>query len=151
MSRKAAHDKLTSFHEYLRTSGLKTTRQRDEIASWFFEVEGHHSADDIYRQLRQTISGVGVATVYRTLRLLCDAGLVHERHFGDGEALYENVALHHDHCICTACGSIVEFENPRIEQLQEEVAERYGFKLVTHKMELYGLCKKCGPKAKAAT
>ena len=74
-----------------------------------------------------------------------------QRHFGDGEALYENVVPHHDHCICTACGSIVEFENPRIEQLQEEVAERYGFKLVTHKMELYGLCKKCGPKAKTAT
>ena len=151
MSRKAAHDKLARFHEYLRTSGLKTTRQRDEIASWFFSVKGHVSADDLCRQLRRRTPGIGVSTVYRTMRLLRDAGLAHERHFSDGEALYENVASHHDHCICTSCGTIIEFENPRMEELQEAVAARYGFHLTSHKMELYGLCKKCGPKAKAAT
>jgi len=75
--------------------------------------------------------------------LLCESGLVGERHFRDGEALYENMAEHHDHCICTSCGKIVEFENDKIEQLQETVARQFGFKLVSHKMELYGICAEC--------
>lgn len=77
------------------------------------------------------------------MRLLREAGLVQERHFGDGEALYENVSDHHDHCICNMCGSIVEFENDQIEELQHKVAERFGFALQSHKMELYGTCAKC--------
>ena len=148
MTRKTGQERLAHFHDYIHTNGLKTTKQRDEIAAWFFSVKGHLSADDIYIQLRRTTPGIGVSTVYRTMRLLCDAGLVHERHFADGEALYENVVPHHDHCICTACGAIIEFENLRIEELQEAVAERYGFQLIGHKMELYGLCKKCRPRAR---
>lgn len=135
--------KLDKFREFIRERGLKATRQRDEIARWFFESDGHLSADSVYREVKQISPGIGFSTVYRTMKLLCEAELVQERHFGDGEALYENVSSHHDHCICTSCGRITEFENPQIEELQQVVARQYGFRLQTHKMELYGLCKDC--------
>ena len=135
--------KLEKFREFIRRRGLKGTRQRDDIARWFFEHKGHLSADRIYRDVKKVSPGIGFSTVYRTMKLLCEAGLVHERHFGEGEALYENVAAHHDHCICNACGKIIEFENPQIEALQQVVAKEFGFMLKSHKMELYGLCKSC--------
>jgi Fur family ferric uptake transcriptional regulator len=140
---EAASDKLARFHEFIKERGLKSTRQRDEIASWFFAVKGHLSADAIYRAIQSASPGIGFSTVYRTMKLLCESGLVSERHFRDGEALYENVSEHHDHCICNSCGKIVEFENERIEELQEAVARKFGFQLLTHKMELYGICAEC--------
>ena len=139
-------EKIERFREFIKERGLKSTRQRDEIASWFFGITGHHSADQIYRSIQRSSPGIGFSTVYRTMKLLCESGLVHERHFQDGEALYENVSEHHDHCICTSCGRIVEFENERIEELQEQVARRFGFQLKTHKMELYGVCAECRKK-----
>ncbi len=138
--------RLRQFREFIRSSGLKSTRQRDEIAGWFFASKGHLSADEIYRQVKRTNTSIGFSTVYRTMKLLCEAGLVHERHFGDGEALYENVSSHHDHCICTDCGKIIEFENEKIEELQEAVARRFDFELRSHRMELYGYCSDCRSK-----
>lgn len=131
------------FRNFIRDSGLKSTRQRDEIANWFFGHKGHLSADQIYRQMKEVVPGIGFSTVYRTMKLLVEAGLVCERHFGDGEALYEKVSGHHDHCICTNCGRIAEFEDDAIEALQNQVAEKQGFLLVSHKMELYGICAQC--------
>jgi len=87
---------------------------------------------------------IGLATLYRTLNVLCDAGIAQERHFGT-QTHYDNVVhkRHHDHMICTQCGLIMEFENCDIEKLQEQVAARHGFTITTHKLELYGLCTKC--------
>ncbi|HYB98565.1 MAG TPA: Fur family transcriptional regulator [Candidatus Limnocylindrales bacterium] len=136
-------ERLEKFREFIRERGLKSTRQRDEIASWFFGHKGHLSADQIYREVKELHPGIGFSTVYRTMKLLVEAGLVSERHFSDAEALYENVVGHHDHCICTSCGKIIEFENERIEELQRSVAEKHGFLLKSHKMELYGLCQTC--------
>lgn len=142
--RVAAHDdRIERFREYIRKKGLKSTRQRDEIAGWFFEHKGHLSADRIYREVKRVSPGIGFSTVYRTMKLLCEAGLVHERHFGEGEALYENVSSRHDHCICTDCGRIIEFANPHVESLQSLAAQQFGFVLKSHKTELYGLCKAC--------
>ena len=143
MRKADGSDKLARFHEFIKTRGLKSTRQRDDIANWFFGVKGHLSADQIYREIQVVSPGIGFSTVYRTMKLLCESGLVSERHFRDGEALYETVAEHHDHCICTSCGKIIEFENEKIELLQEQVARQFGFRLVTHKMELYGICAEC--------
>lgn len=135
--------KLEKFREFIHERGLKSTRQRDEIAGWFFEHKGHLSAEQIYREVKETVPGIGFSTVYRTMKLLVEAGLVSERHFRGAEALYENVSSHHDHCICTACGKILEFEDETIEELQRRVAERSGFLLLSHRMELYGLCSNC--------
>ncbi len=88
---------------------------------------------------------MGLATVYRTLNILCQCGLAQQRHFGDARTLYDNVSnkSHHDHLICTDCGKIVEFENPAIERLQELVAKKNRFSIYSHKLELYGLCARC--------
>jgi Fur family ferric uptake transcriptional regulator len=144
----AHEEKLELFREFIRKRGLKSTRQRDDIAGWFFAYKGHISADRIYREVRRRSPGIGFSTVYRTMKLLCEAGLAHERHFGEGEALYENVSAHHDHFICTACGNIIEFENPQIEALQELAARDFGFVIKSHKMEIYGLCAGCARKAR---
>jgi len=88
---------------------------------------------------------VGYATVYRTMKLLKECGLAAERHFADGQARFENLEAerHHDHIICERCGRIVEFVHPQIEQLQEKVAQRFGFVATMHKMEIYGICQEC--------
>ncbi|MFN0061224.1 MAG: Fur family transcriptional regulator [Myxococcaceae bacterium] len=125
--------------------GLKNTRQRALIIDTFFDATGHLSVEDVWNKARQQDAKVSVATVYRTMKLLSESGLAAARNFGDGQTRYESTAgrHHHDHLICTQCGTIVEFENDRIEQLQEVVARKHGFRVTSHKMELYGLCSKC--------
>ena len=85
-----------------------------------------------------------MATVYRTMKLLVEAGIAHERRFEDSLTCYERAdAEHHDHLICTACNKIIEFEDPEIEERQEAVAAKYGFRISNHRLELYGLCAEC--------
>lgn len=130
---------------YMAEHGLKNTRQRALIIDTFFETGGHLSVEEVWSKVRAQDAKVSVATVYRTMKLLAECGLAHARNFGDGQTRYESAAgrEHHDHLICTRCGTIVEFENDRIENLQEIVAKKHGFKVTSHKMELYGLCSSC--------
>ena len=133
--------------------GLKSTRQRSLIVETFLSMDGHLSVEEVWNKVRQQDSKVSVATVYRTMKLLSDSGLAHARNFGDGQTRYEAAAgrHHHDHLICTRCGAILEFENDRIEAMQEVVARKHGFKVTSHKMELYGLCKDCQRELAAKT
>lgn len=128
---------------HLQKHQLKLTRQREQILNVFLKME-HVTAEQIYRILGKKDAHIGLATIYRTLKLFCDSGLAQERHFG-AQTQFDNVShkRHHDHLICTSCGKIVEFENCDIERLQEEVAKRNGFTIQTHKLELYGLCSGC--------
>ena len=132
--------------EYLRHEGLKTTQQRETIVDQFLQLDGHASIDELLALVRKRNSKVGYATVYRTLKLLTVCGLATPRQFGEGHTRYEvadDTAHHHDHLICLQCGLILEFENREIEKLQDQVAARLGgFKIVRHKLELYGLCPK---------
>jgi Fur family ferric uptake transcriptional regulator len=133
------------FEDYVRRHGLKSTSQRDAIVDMFLKTSGHMSIDDLLARVRKKAPKVGYATVYRTLKLLTDCGIAAARQFGDGQTRFEVMGdhAHHDHLICVQCGLILEFENDTIEKLQDEMAERLGgFKLVRHKMELYGLCPK---------
>ena len=130
---------------YMDRKRLRSTSQRRLVTDVFFESSGHLSIEDLLAEVRLEDSKVGYATVYRTLKLLKECGLAYERHFGDGVSRYE-VARddeHHDHLICTECGRIVEFEDDRIEELQDSLAASYGFVLVRHKHELYGVCADC--------
>src|SRR6266702_5117668 len=133
------------FHEFITRKGLKSTRQRDIILDVFLSSERHMSIEELYLKLRAKHPSIGYATVYRTLKLFAEAGIARETHFGDGQTRYEHLLAgeHHDHLVCTRCGTIVEFENETIERLQAEVAERHGFFIETHKLELYGACEKC--------
>jgi len=133
------------FETYLARQGLRLTDQRSLIAHTFFKTTGHVSAEELYRQVQKLTPGVGFATVYRTLKLLNEAGLAAGRNFRNGYVRFESAArtAHHDHLICTACGKIVEFKNDRIEQLQEEVAGAHNFAVADHTLEIYGTCADC--------
>lgn len=131
--------------EYLAAKNLKSTSQRDTILNVFVEAGRHLSAEELYARVKKSHPGIGYATVYRTLKLLAEAGLAQERRFEDGFTRYEHASrdAHHDHLICTRCGAIIEFENESIEALQQDVARKNRFKVLSHKLELYGLCTGC--------
>jgi len=131
----------------LEEKGLRRSRQRDAVVRTFFALGGHVAVDALLAEVRRSDPGVGVATVYRTMKLLAECGLAVPRDFGDGRARYEP-AIHrharsHDHLICTGCGEIVEFESQRIEELQHRVARRHGFEVERRRVELYGRCARC--------
>lgn len=128
---------------YLEEHSLKHTKQRDAILDIFLEASGHITSDEIYKRIRDEHPSIGYTTVYRTMKLLCDAGLASEHHFDDGVARYEIQHAHHDHLVCVRCGKIVEFECEMIESSQEEIAARYGFRVLRHRHELYGHCEGC--------
>jgi Fur family ferric uptake transcriptional regulator len=131
--------------EYLAVKNLKSTSQRDTILQVFVDAGRHLSAEELYARVKKSHPGIGYATVYRTLKLLAEAGLAQERRFEDGFTRYEHASqdAHHDHLICTHCGAIIEFENESIEALQQAVARKNRFKVQSHKLELYGLCAGC--------
>ncbi len=135
-------EKEAAFLEFIQSKGLKTTRQRSTIVQVFFRMHGHISVEELLRQVKAVNPRIGYATVYRTLHLLVESGLVEERRFGDGLARYEgrNEVEHHDHMICLDCGKIREFSNPRLLELQKQLAEENGFKIFRHRLELYGTC-----------
>ena len=134
-----------AFSQYLRRQNLKLTAQRELILKVFLGHRGHVSAEELYQKTKERKSGVGFATVYRTLKHLTLCGLARELDFGDGRIQYEPDfnRQHHDHMICTQCGTYIEFLNPQIEALQEQVSRKHGFKITSHRMQLYGLCQKC--------
>jgi len=135
-------EKEAAFLEFIQSKGLKTTRQRGTIVQVFFRLRGHISVEELLREVKRVNPRIGYATVYRTLHLLVESGLVEERRFGDGLARYEgrNEVEHHDHMICLECGKIREFSNPGLLALQEKLAEENGFKIDRHRLELYGAC-----------
>lgn len=139
---------LKRFAAYITANGLKFTPQRRLIAEAFLSQSGHLSTEELYDKVRKQAPSVGQATVYRTLKLFCDAGLAKEVHFGDGMARYETTVdtVHHDHLICIGCGRQVEFMDAAIEKLQETLAEQHGFLLTSHHMYLYGVCPACRAK-----
>lgn len=133
------------FATYLADGGLKLTSQRERILQVFLNHGGHISAEELYDNVKKENPGIGQATVYRTLKLLAEAGIANEVSFGDGISRYEyrKEDEHHDHLICIKCSRQVEFHDPHIEDLQEKQAARNGFTLQSHKMVLYGVCKDC--------
>lgn len=135
----------TLLHEHMTRRGLRSTDQRRLIVETFFASPNHISIEELLAEVRQKDPKVGYATVYRTLKLLTECGVAFERKFGDGLTRYElaDEESHHDHLICVECGKIIEFEEPKIEELQEKVATRYGFLLKSHKHEMYGTCPEC--------
>ena len=132
------------WRDYLERKGLKTTQQREAIVDAFLRSSGHVALEDLLSSARRKHPRVGLATVYRTVKLLEEAGIAAARHFGPGQTLYEVAEgrAHHDHLICDACGFIIEFESDEIEQLQDTAARRLGFNVLRHRHELFGLCER---------
>lgn len=128
---------------YLEGHHLKHTKQREAILEVFLGIEGHITGEELHRRVRRKHPGIGYTTVYRTMKLLCEAGLASERHFDDGVTRFEIEHEHHDHLVCLRCGKIVEFECSMIESAQDRIVKEYGFRLLRHRHELYGHCPGC--------
>jgi Fur family ferric uptake transcriptional regulator len=137
--------RLQRFADFLARSGLKSTRQRDRIVRAFFAAGRHLSAEELYHRIRTEEPGIGLVTVYRTLKLLREAGLATERQFGETYTRFDpNPAdWPHDHLICTRCGKIQEFEDTTLQQLRAKMARTLGFTVTEQKVELYGYCRDC--------
>lgn len=137
-------DVKAPWRDYLRKKGLKTTNQREAIVDAFLRTSGHVALEDLLVDARKKHPGVGLATVYRTVKLMEEAGIAASRQFDSGHTLYEvsEGRAHHDHLICERCAFIIEFESDEIEQLQDNAARKFGFNVLRHRHELFGLCEK---------
>lgn len=133
------------FLEHIQGKGLRKTVQRDLILEIFLCTEDHLTSEDLYRLVTKQDPTVGNTTVYRTLKLLTEAGLAREVRFGDNKTYYEHHYNHehHDHMICTECGKVIEFFSPDIEALQDQMADNFGFKPTHHSLRLWGVCSDC--------
>ena len=130
---------------YLEVKQLKQTKQRQTVIEVFLESQNHVDAEGLLDNIKSRGFNIGLATVYRTLNLLREAGIVEQRSFADGRTLFEvaHPDEHHDHLVCLKCQKVVEFENQQIENLQDQIAEKYGFNLITHRLDLFGHCRDC--------
>ena len=139
---------LEDFRAWLRSRGHPVTPQRMRVAEVLFGTHHHISAEEIIERLRKGSGrrrGVGKATVYRTLDLLRDAGLIREHDFGEGFRRYEPrpTRPRHEHLVCTRCGKVIEFESEAVERVEREVAGLHRFRPTHHKVEIYGVCEEC--------
>ena len=123
--------------------GFKLTDQRKIIAKIMSDSRDHPDVDELYKRASKIDSKISIATVYRTVKLFEESGIVAKHDFKGGKARYEELNEgHHDHLIDIKTGEIIEFVDEEIEKLQQKVADKYGYKLVDHKLELYGIKKK---------
>jgi Fur family ferric uptake transcriptional regulator len=141
-------DENAVFEAFLARKGLKHSKPRVWILEIFLSIEKHVTVEELWAAVKTRYPSVGYATVYRTLKLLCESGLCTEISFENGTTRYEHLFghSHHDHLICTICGRFVEVVDGEIEKLQERLMKRYGFIPQYHRMNLYGTCKDCRKK-----
>lgn len=136
---------LERFRVHLRDRRLPVTRQRLAVAGAIFESPDHPSVEDLVRRIRAAGIRVGTATLYRTVEVLVQSGLVRERDFGDGKKRYEPVAAAsgHDHLICERCGRVTEFANDRLERMLRITADEQRFFYRHHRVDVHGVCTDC--------
>ena len=142
---------LKDLRAKLYERGYKMTPQRKEILQIFVDHPEHLSAEDVYKFLREKDSEIGLATVYRALDLLSKLGILVQIDFGDGCARYElNTAdpnvHHHHHLICRNCKKVIEFDEDLLDELEEVISRKSGFKILNHEVKFFGYCKECQPK-----
>ncbi len=138
-------DEQQRFEKFLRSRQLKLTTERHELLEEVFAQGQHFDADQLHIILKQKGKAISRATVYRTLDLLVQCGLVRKSSFGDQHAHYEAVRSdeHHDHLICINCHGIIEFFRPDLENLQDAICTEHDFRPLHHSLQIFGLCKVC--------
>lgn len=133
-------EKLTAIEEACISRGMRMTGQRRVIARVIGNAHDHPDVEELYRRASKIDDKISISTVYRTVRLLEDAGIIERHDFREGRARYEQVPdEHHDHLIDLRTGKVTEFRSEEIEKLQEAVARKLGYKLVDHRLELYAV------------
>lgn len=134
------------YDDYILANRLKSSKRRDLIFNHITQIQGHFTADEVYQALFKIDPEIGIATVYRTIRLLVDCGVLLEHTFGEKKGFFEVIDMnskHHDHLICIACGKIIEFESDIINDDKQRIAKRHQFQIKSHKLEIYGICSEC--------
>lgn len=136
---------MDAYRKALAAKGFSSTRQRLQLGEIVFSTHGHFTVDDLVDLARKAGVRVGRVTVYRTLNLMVDAGLVEERPFDRERMHYEHTVghEHHDHMVCISCGKVIEFESAAIEREQHKAARHEGFTVLHHSHTLFGHCKAC--------
>lgn len=129
--------------DQLKSGGVRMTPQRYAILEYLLDTNVHPTADDIYRTLSPQYPSLSVATVYNNLKLFVEAGLVRELTYGDDSSRFDADLSDHYHAICTECGSMVDFEHPPIQAVEQAAARATGFQVQGHRMEVYGVCPAC--------
>lgn len=132
-------------NRHLTIRGLKKTSQRTLIMNQILMIGGHLSAEDLFSELKPSSESLGLATIYRTLKVLKEAGVIEEHSFVEGKSIFELSfpERHHDHLVCLSCQSVLEFLDEKIEEIQKEIARKNGFILTKHTMNLFGYCESC--------
>ena len=143
---------LHAIEKFMKGRGFKLTSPRRRVVEKLLAVKGHVSADELFDLLRKDKEDVSRATVYRTLSIVSQSGLVDGHDFNGGRRVYEPMVgrAHHDHLYCIACGRVFEFEDDAIEKLQEAVVARHRFTPVYHSHKIFGYCESCVPKGAGA-
>ena len=143
-------EELEVFSKYLKKSGLKMTRQRQLVVESFLLAGGHLSTEELYELVKKKDSKLGFVTVFRTLKTLADCGLARETILHDGPTRFEHTYKrpHHHHLVCVQCRRTIEFLSPVEEQIHEEITSEYGFKPVSHNLQIFGVCPDCQKKQK---
>lgn len=135
----------TIFRQHLKEKGLLCSKQREQILAAFIKTRNHPTVDNLYNTIKKKDPKIGLATVYRTMRAICDSGLAGEVDFGDGVRRFEHKfhRQHHHHLVCIKCGRVIEVTSSQIENLQKKLAEQYDFATTRDTMKIFGLCSKC--------
>ena len=134
---------MNSIEEKCKVKGVRLTDQRKIIAQVMASSKDHPDVDELHKRISEVDKKISIATVYRTVKLFEETGILAKHEFKGGKARYEELNEgHHDHLIDVKSGEIIEFVDDEIEKLQEKIAEKYGYRLVDHKLELYGVKKK---------
>lgn len=139
------HAEREALEEYLRDHGLRMTKERETVLEAFTGLERHVTTEELLEAAKRLDPEIGQATVFRTIKLLADAGLARKACQDEGAMSYEHAFRHghHDHLVCLGCGAVVEFKDDAIEAAQDAVYKKHGFRPADHRLELQGYCPKC--------
>lgn len=140
-------NKFNNLKDKIKEKGFKLTPQRRSVLNTIMENEGKHlSTEEIYDIVKKKCPEIGLATVYRTMQILDDIGLVYKHNFDDGRSRYEvtsNEDHQHHHLVCIKCGNVLEVEEDLLDQLESQVEDKYSFSITNHNVKFFGYCSKC--------
>lgn len=136
-------ERLQAAIESLKSTKVRMTPQRHAILEYLYETKSHPTADDIYKALEGRFPNMSVATVYNNLRVFKEVGIVKELTYGDSSSRFDSVTTDHYHVICEKCGKIVDFHYPGLDEVETLAEHVTGFKVNSHRMEIYGTCPDC--------
>jgi Fur family transcriptional regulator, peroxide stress response regulator len=127
----------------LKEKGVRLTPQRQAILEFLKTVDTHPNAEDVYMNIRNKYPGISLGTIYNTLNMLCDKGIIQELSYGDMCSRFDGNPAHHYHVTCQHCGKVADYHGPVMNKIETEVAHDSGFLITSHRMEFYGFCPEC--------